>query len=80
MVDDVDDTRAGTPSLTTTPPTGGRFSTLKLKRVMWNRLGGVAGLPYLRLRVRPWPMLVDFHDAENQQRPCRMIIRHVKYP
>ncbi|GFX42615.1 hypothetical protein TNCV_261501 [Trichonephila clavipes] len=25
-------------------------------------------------------MSVDFHDAENRQRLCRMIIRHVKDP
>ncbi|GFV69618.1 hypothetical protein TNCV_4507331 [Trichonephila clavipes] len=40
----------------------------------------VAGLLPLRLRVRPWSMSVDFHDAENRQRPCRMIMRHVKNP
>ncbi|GFT55536.1 hypothetical protein TNCV_3320511 [Trichonephila clavipes] len=32
----------------------------------------VAGL---RLRVRTQPKSVDFHDAENRQRPYRMIIR-----
>ncbi|GFU83659.1 hypothetical protein TNCV_1411971 [Trichonephila clavipes] len=32
----------------------------------------------LRFRVRPRPKSVDFHDAENRQRPCRMIMRHVK--
>ncbi|GFW01116.1 hypothetical protein TNCV_1763541 [Trichonephila clavipes] len=26
------------------------------------------------------PAAVDFHDAENQQWPCHMIIRHVKDP
>ncbi|GFX89239.1 hypothetical protein TNCV_1339381 [Trichonephila clavipes] len=36
----------------------------------------VAGLRHLRLRVRFRPKTVDFHDAENLQRPCRMIIRH----
>ncbi|GFW42184.1 hypothetical protein TNCV_1206401 [Trichonephila clavipes] len=40
----------------------------------------VAGLVRLRLRVRPQPKLVDFHDAENRQWPCRMIMRHVKDP
>ncbi|GFV82704.1 hypothetical protein TNCV_4146721 [Trichonephila clavipes] len=43
----------------------------------------VAGLlyPWLRrLRVRPRPKWMDFHDAENRQRLCRMIIRHVKDP
>ncbi|GFV72982.1 hypothetical protein TNCV_1734501 [Trichonephila clavipes] len=40
----------------------------------------VAGLLPLRLRVRPQPKSVDFHDAENRQRPCRMIMRHVKNP
>ncbi|GFV82725.1 hypothetical protein TNCV_4146931 [Trichonephila clavipes] len=34
----------------------------------------VAGHLHLRLRVRPQPISVDFHDAENRQ--CRMIIRH----
>ncbi|GFT20265.1 hypothetical protein TNCV_4060531 [Trichonephila clavipes] len=28
-----------------------------------------------RFRAQPWPKSVDFHDAENRQRPCRMIIR-----
>ncbi|GFT98771.1 hypothetical protein TNCV_3792161 [Trichonephila clavipes] len=40
----------------------------------------VVGLLYRRLRVRPQPKSVDFHDAGNRQRPCRMIIRHVKDP
>ncbi|GFU93433.1 hypothetical protein TNCV_2728201 [Trichonephila clavipes] len=45
------------------------------------RLGWfVAGLPHPRLRVRFRPKSVDFHDAENRQRPCRMIMRHVKDP
>ncbi|GFV12721.1 uncharacterized protein TNCV_1366911 [Trichonephila clavipes] len=35
----------------------------------------VAYLVRLRLRVRPWPKSVDFHDAENRQRPCRMNMR-----
>ncbi|GFY25391.1 hypothetical protein TNCV_2485111 [Trichonephila clavipes] len=30
------------------------------------------------LRVKPLPKSADFHDAENRQRPCRMIMRHVK--
>ncbi|GFY34231.1 hypothetical protein TNCV_2505341 [Trichonephila clavipes] len=30
--------------------------------------------------VGPRPKSVDFHDAENQQRPCQMIIQHVKDP
>ncbi|GFV47341.1 hypothetical protein TNCV_4829971 [Trichonephila clavipes] len=38
----------------------------------------VAKLLYPRLRVRPRPKSVDFQDAENQQWPCRMIIRHLK--
>ncbi|GFW89898.1 hypothetical protein TNCV_2979941 [Trichonephila clavipes] len=37
----------------------------------------VDGLMYPWLRVRPRTKPVDFHDAENQQRPCRTIIRHV---
>ncbi|GFV01945.1 ras-specific guanine nucleotide-releasing factor RalGPS2 [Trichonephila clavipes] len=40
----------------------------------------VAGLLHLRLRVQPRPKSVDFHDAENRQRPCRILIRHVKNP
>ncbi|GFU82543.1 hypothetical protein TNCV_4790941 [Trichonephila clavipes] len=28
-----------------------------------------------RFRAQHWPKSVDFHDAENRQRPCRMIIR-----
>ncbi|GFU80358.1 hypothetical protein TNCV_3521321 [Trichonephila clavipes] len=40
----------------------------------------VAGLLHLRLRVRPRPISVDFHDAENRQRPYRMIMQHVKDP
>ncbi|GFV58524.1 hypothetical protein TNCV_4933091, partial [Trichonephila clavipes] len=40
----------------------------------------VAALLHIRLRVRPKPKSVDYHDAENRQRPCRMIIRHVKDP
>ncbi|GFU42213.1 hypothetical protein TNCV_4554041 [Trichonephila clavipes] len=39
-----------------------------------------AGLVLLRLRVRPRPKLVDFHDAENRSCPCLMIIGHVKEP
>ncbi|GFV14654.1 hypothetical protein TNCV_2586271 [Trichonephila clavipes] len=39
-----------------------------------------AGLLLPRLWVPPRPKSVDFHDAENRQRPCRMIIRHVKDP
>ncbi|GFV24965.1 transposable element Tcb2 transposase [Trichonephila clavipes] len=35
----------------------------------------VARLLHLRLRVRPRPKSVDFHDVENPQRPCDMIIR-----
>ncbi|GFV37019.1 hypothetical protein TNCV_2381661 [Trichonephila clavipes] len=37
-----------------------------------------AGLLHLRLRIRPKPKAVDFHDAENRQRACRRIIRHEK--
>ncbi|GFW10947.1 hypothetical protein TNCV_4459221 [Trichonephila clavipes] len=40
----------------------------------------VAGFLHSRFRVRPRPKLVDFHDAEIRQRPCRMIIQHVKDP
>ncbi|GFV55191.1 hypothetical protein TNCV_1382121 [Trichonephila clavipes] len=38
----------------------------------------VTGLLHPRLRVRPRPEWVDFHDAENRQRPCSMIMRHEK--
>ncbi|GFU19025.1 hypothetical protein TNCV_430651 [Trichonephila clavipes] len=38
----------------------------------------VAGLLHVRLRVQHRLKSVDFHDAENQQRSCRMIIRHAK--
>ncbi|GFV30655.1 hypothetical protein TNCV_1777081 [Trichonephila clavipes] len=47
------------------------------------RLGSVVGLSlaFWRWRwFRPRPKLVDFLDAENQQRPCRMNIRHEKNP
>ncbi|GFS50904.1 hypothetical protein TNCV_4847981 [Trichonephila clavipes] len=37
----------------------------------------VAGLLYPRLRARPRPKSMDFHDAENRQRPCRIIIWHI---
>ncbi|GFV66063.1 hypothetical protein TNCV_1440701 [Trichonephila clavipes] len=40
----------------------------------------VDGLLPPRLWVRSRPNLVDFHDAENRQRPCRMIMRHLKNP
>ncbi|GFW33811.1 hypothetical protein TNCV_3588971 [Trichonephila clavipes] len=39
-----------------------------------------AGLVRPSLRVRPLPKSLDFHDAKNRQRPCRMIMRHVKGP
>ncbi|GFX07590.1 hypothetical protein TNCV_4158621 [Trichonephila clavipes] len=35
----------------------------------------VAGPLHLRMRVRPRLKSVDFVDAENRQRPCRMITR-----
>ncbi|GFX16006.1 hypothetical protein TNCV_4702651 [Trichonephila clavipes] len=38
------------------------------------------GLVRPSLWVRPRQKLVDFHDAKNRQRPCRMIIRDVKDP
>ncbi|GFW25192.1 hypothetical protein TNCV_2262501 [Trichonephila clavipes] len=37
----------------------------------------VAGLLHPRLRVRLRSKPVDFPDAENRQRPCRMIIRKI---
>ncbi|GFT01805.1 hypothetical protein TNCV_4206021 [Trichonephila clavipes] len=40
----------------------------------------VVDLLHPRLRVRPRPKSVDFYDAENRQRPCRMIKRHAKNP
>ena len=33
-----------------------------------------------RLRVRSPAQPPNFRDAENSQRPCRMIMRHVKDP
>ncbi|GFS95823.1 transposable element Tcb1 transposase [Trichonephila clavipes] len=35
---------------------------------------------HLRLRVRPRPKSVNYHDAENSKGLCRMIIPHVKDP
>ncbi|GFW95345.1 hypothetical protein TNCV_2970671 [Trichonephila clavipes] len=40
----------------------------------------VVGLLYPRLRVRPRPKSMHFPNAENRQRPCRMIKRHEKDP
>ncbi|GFY16508.1 hypothetical protein TNCV_735371 [Trichonephila clavipes] len=40
----------------------------------------VSGLLYPRLRARPRLKSVDFHDVENRQWPCRLIIRHEKHP
>ncbi|GFX30486.1 hypothetical protein TNCV_3461371 [Trichonephila clavipes] len=40
----------------------------------------VAGLLHLRLRIQLRPKSVDFHEAENRQWPCRMVMRHVKDP
>ncbi|GFV76877.1 hypothetical protein TNCV_689481 [Trichonephila clavipes] len=42
--------------------------------------GWIGWLVRPRLRVRPLLKSVDFHYAENRQRPCRMIIQHVKNP
>ncbi|GFU41851.1 hypothetical protein TNCV_3873211 [Trichonephila clavipes] len=39
----------------------------------------VIGLLHQSLWVRPCPTSADFHDAEHRQRPCRMIMRHVKH-
>ncbi|GFV56117.1 retrovirus-related Pol polyprotein from transposon 17.6 [Trichonephila clavipes] len=36
----------------------------------------VTGLLHLKLRVQPQPKSVEFLDAENRQRSCRMIIWH----
>ncbi|GFX09685.1 hypothetical protein TNCV_652861 [Trichonephila clavipes] len=48
------------------------------------RLGGVVGLSLAFCAqgcgFDPRPKSVDFHDAENLQRLCRVIIRHVKDP
>ncbi|GFT82008.1 hypothetical protein TNCV_3909531 [Trichonephila clavipes] len=41
---------------------------------------GLVDLLYPRLQVRPQPKSVDFPNAENRQRLCRMIIRHEKDP
>ncbi|GFV49892.1 hypothetical protein TNCV_1391741 [Trichonephila clavipes] len=46
---------------------------------MW-RSWFVVGHLYPRLLVRHRPKSVDFPDAQNRQRPCRMIIRHEKDP
>ncbi|GFV73145.1 uncharacterized protein TNCV_3665621 [Trichonephila clavipes] len=40
----------------------------------------VAGIMYLRLRVRPRPKSMDFPDAENQQPPFHMAILQEKDP
>ncbi|GFV07251.1 hypothetical protein TNCV_1312491 [Trichonephila clavipes] len=40
----------------------------------------VNGLLHPRLQIRPWSESVDFLDAENQQRPCRMNMRYVEDP
>ncbi|GFX66788.1 hypothetical protein TNCV_3048861 [Trichonephila clavipes] len=40
----------------------------------------VAGFLHPRLRGRLRPKSMDFHDAENRQRSCHMIIRPVKDP
>ncbi|GFV90432.1 uncharacterized protein TNCV_50071 [Trichonephila clavipes] len=39
----------------------------------------VPGLVRLRVRFQPQPKSVEFHDAQNRQRSCRMIMRNVKY-
>ncbi|GFT54922.1 hypothetical protein TNCV_4888741 [Trichonephila clavipes] len=45
-------------------------------------MGSVVGLSLALnaqvLRVQPWPKSMDSHDVDNRQRPCRMIMRHVK--
>ncbi|GFV02425.1 hypothetical protein TNCV_1023531 [Trichonephila clavipes] len=38
----------------------------------------VTGLLPLKLPVQPRPKSVDFPDAENRQRSCRMIIQHLR--
>ncbi|GFX17881.1 hypothetical protein TNCV_2293291 [Trichonephila clavipes] len=38
----------------------------------------VARFVRLRYRIRPQTKSVDFHDAENRQRSCRVIMRHIK--
>ncbi|GFX03758.1 hypothetical protein TNCV_2113301 [Trichonephila clavipes] len=40
----------------------------------------IAGLLHPMLWARLRPKLMDFHDAENRQWPCRMIVRHGKDP
>ncbi|GFV88455.1 hypothetical protein TNCV_1242681 [Trichonephila clavipes] len=42
--------------------------------------GFVVGLLHPRLWIQLRPKSVDFHDAENRQRQCRMIIRQSKDP
>ncbi|GFT13037.1 hypothetical protein TNCV_431551 [Trichonephila clavipes] len=46
----------------------------------WVRGWFVADILHPGLRVRPQPKSVDFQDAENRQRPSRMIKRHKKDP
>ncbi|GFW19790.1 uncharacterized protein TNCV_3560931 [Trichonephila clavipes] len=52
-----------------------------VKRLHAGRRGWfVVGLVRPRVRVRPRHKSVDFHDAEYRQRPCCMVMRHVKDP
>ncbi|GFW92762.1 uncharacterized protein TNCV_1735551 [Trichonephila clavipes] len=64
--------RARLEDMPTAPP-------LKIRPAGW-RGRFVTGLLRLWFRVRPRPKSVGFHDAENRQRPCRMIAWHVKAP
>ncbi|GFV72582.1 hypothetical protein TNCV_3066511 [Trichonephila clavipes] len=59
------------------------FFVKSLAGTEMRRLGGVVGLSLAfctyEVAGSSMPKSVKFHDAENRQRPCRMIIRHVKY-
>ncbi|GFV19026.1 uncharacterized protein TNCV_4759111 [Trichonephila clavipes] len=48
-----------------------------LRSAGWTGWRSVADFVRPSLRVRPRPKSMDFHDAENRQRPCQVIIWHV---
>ncbi|GFY27050.1 hypothetical protein TNCV_2066711 [Trichonephila clavipes] len=56
---------------------------IRVARVVYGSTGqldGGTGLVRPSLRVRLQTKSVDFHDAKNRQRPCRMFMHHVKDP
>ncbi|GFU88371.1 hypothetical protein TNCV_3744861 [Trichonephila clavipes] len=55
-----------------------RFAIGRLPLPVGWRSWFVAGLLHPWFRVQPRLKSVYFHDAENRQRPCRMIMRHIK--